>query len=233
MAFTNLKEFYRSIEWRKFRETYLAERIARDGELIDDITGNPILKPYDAILHHVEHLTEQNVMDYSISLNPDNIQLVSYKTHNRLHEKFFKKKKVVVVFGSSRSGKSTFVDSVMGKDDIVICVDRLYTAISNTRSPKVLGTVMDMQRMLLDVVKTRKGNWATVYIITTSIFNTKRIRDTVDPDEIIHIDTDKQTCFERAKEKIKQYGEDYEKSFNRYWDEVENNQMLLDELKNF
>ena len=231
MAFTNLKEFYRSKEWKKFREVYLAERIARDGELIDDITKKPILKPYDAILHHVIHLTEQNVNDYSISLNPENIQLVSFKTHNILHQKGFQKKKVYIVFGSPRSGKSTFVNEAAGQDDLIIDIDRLFEALNNYRSNKLLSTVMDLHRHLLDTIKVRKGQWNNCYVITTSIYSVKRIKEQIDADEIIYIDTDKQTCYQRAKEKIQKY-EGYEDFLDRYWEEVEQNQMLLDELLN-
>lgn len=233
MAFHDLKSFYRSKEWTQFRQIIISERLARDGEIICEYCKKPILNSYETIAHHCNiYLTEQNVNDYSISLNPENIQLVHHGCHSKIHEKGFQKKKVYIVFGSSQSGKSTFVNEAMLENDMVICVDRLYEAITNNRSNKLLSTVMDLQRYLLDTVKTRKGNWTNAYVITTSIFNAKRMRDLIDPDQIIHIDTPKEICYERAKKKIQLYGDDYKNSLDRYWDEVENNQMLLEELIN-
>ena len=86
--FNNLSEFYRSEEWRTFRQVVINDRMTEDGFILDEETGKPIVKRYDIILHHKEELTEENVFDYNISLNPNNIMIVSHKTHNIIHNCF-------------------------------------------------------------------------------------------------------------------------------------------------
>ena len=50
--FNNLYEFYRSKEWESFRKVVIAERVKEDGFVYDEVTGKPIVKAYDIILHH-------------------------------------------------------------------------------------------------------------------------------------------------------------------------------------
>ena len=77
-----LDTFYSSKEWRRFRDVVINDRISDDGFIYDEVTNKPILKAYDIILHHTTFLTNENVNDHNISLNPDLIQIVSHKTHN-------------------------------------------------------------------------------------------------------------------------------------------------------
>ena len=80
-----LSNFYRSDAWRKFREVIINERTRPDGFIYDEETGKPIVHPYDIILHHKEFLTDENVNDAAVTLNPDLIEVVSHRTHNRIH----------------------------------------------------------------------------------------------------------------------------------------------------
>ena len=64
------------------------QRTKPDGVLYDELNGQPLIKAYDIIAHHKQQLTVQNVNDYSISLNPDNIMLVSMRSHNEIHKRF-------------------------------------------------------------------------------------------------------------------------------------------------
>ena len=73
-----LGNFYRSKEWCSFRELLINERIDKNGEVICARCGKPIYKRYDIIGHHVTELTEDNVNDASISLNPDNVVLIHF-----------------------------------------------------------------------------------------------------------------------------------------------------------
>ena len=79
-----LDNFYQSREWAAFREVVIHERTKEDGLIYDEITGLPILRRYDIILHHVKELTDENVNDVTVSLNPENIQVVSHRTHNKM-----------------------------------------------------------------------------------------------------------------------------------------------------
>lgn len=57
MAFT---DFYRQTRWIKLRKALMFERLNAEGLLICEHCGKPILKEYDAILHHKIELTSQN-----------------------------------------------------------------------------------------------------------------------------------------------------------------------------
>lgn len=232
MAFT-LKTFYKSPQWRKFREYVISERLSRDGDIICERCKKPIINNYDIIAHHCNiYLSESNVNDLDISLNSDNIALVHMACHNKIHNKGFRSKKVFVVYGSPSAGKSTFINTVVEDNDLIIDIDRIYESLNNYRSNKILGTVMDTYRFLLDIAKTRKGNWTQCYVVTTSIFTARRLISQVDADEVLHIDTPKEVCYERAEKKIAKF-DGYKDFLDKYWTEFENNQMLAEELKNF
>lgn len=229
--FTDLKQFYTSKEWIEFRKKVIYERLNEYGETIDEVTGKPIYKDYDIILHHKIELTLENVNDVSISLNPDNIMIVSFKTHNEIHSRFgFNKKKVILVHGSPCSGKTTFVNNAMTKDDIKMDLDDIWQMISiNPRYIKpnrLKEPVFALREALLDVIKTRNGQWINAYVIVTmpSVMQRKRLIDRLGVDEVIHIKEDERTCLERLyenpngrnKQEYEKYIKDY---FLTYQDE--------------
>lgn len=212
-----LSTFYRSKEWESLRNQLRIERVNNNGDVICEHCKKAIVKQYDIIAHHKEHLTESNVNDYSISLNPDNIELVCFRCHNITHSKGFKSKKVYIVYGAPCSGKSYYVDSVATADDLIIDIDRIYEALNITRSNKLLNTVMSTYRHLIDIVKTRNGQWTNAYIVRglPHAMERQRLADLVDG-ELVFIDTDKQTCLERSKEKGPDYYKFVEDWFNKY-----------------
>lgn len=212
-----LQTFYKSKEWQNLRQCLILERVNSDGDIICEHCHKPIIKPYDIIGHHKIYLTESNVNDYSISLNPDNIALVHFSCHNKIHEKGFQCKKVYIVYGAPCSGKSYYVDSVATDKDLIIDIDRIYNALNNSRSDKLLNTVMNTYRYLLDIVKTRNGLWNNAYIIRglPNAMERKRLSDMLDA-ELIFIDTDKKTCLERSKEKSSDYYKFVEDWFSKF-----------------
>lgn len=82
-----LANFYKSDEWFNFTRVLKLERTNENGDLICEYCGEPIVKAYDCIGHHTIELDDSNVNDAEISLNPDNVQLVHHKCHNRIHSK--------------------------------------------------------------------------------------------------------------------------------------------------
>lgn len=168
--FKDLFSFYRSREWEKFRQMVIAERMHDDGFIYDEVTEQPIVKAYDIILHHIIPLTEENVNDYDISLNPQNIQIVSHKTHNYLHDKFgHSRREVFLVYGAPLSGKSTYVKNSMSAGDLVVDIDSVWQCISDLpryEKPKRLNAVaFKIRDSLLDCVKYRVGKWNNAYVI--------------------------------------------------------------------
>jgi hypothetical protein len=166
-----LSEFYRSKEWEAFRKVIIDERTDADGFVRDEVTGKPIVKQYDIILHHCKtFLTEENVNDRNISLNPDNIQIVSHKTHNMLHDKLgYRRKEIFLVYGPPLSGKTSYVQDILIPCDLVIDMDNIWQCISGLhryQKPGKLNAVAFMVRdCLMDAAKVRNGKWQNCYII--------------------------------------------------------------------
>lgn len=204
MSFQSLPQFYQSNEWRSFRVAEIAARMHADGVLYCEHCGKPILQSYDIILHHKQPLTMQNVNDYSISLNPENISIVHAKCHNELHSRFgyCTQRKVYLVYGSPCGGKTTFVDSIKGNSDIVVDMDLIWQCITGREKyfkPNALKTNAFMVRdCLLDMVKTRAGKWEKAYVLTGGALKGERERlATSLGAEYIHIDTPREVCLER------------------------------------
>lgn len=232
LNFKSLSQFYTSSEWRKFRQVVIAERInKKDGILYDEYNGQPLLKSYDIILHHIEELTMQNVNDPSVSLNPANIMIVSMKSHNEIHKRFGGRvqtwqRKVYCVFGAVCSGKSTFVRENMERGDCCLDMDLLWEAISlqeaHNKPSELKSVIFSVRNAILDSIKTRNGKWQTAWVISAEPFEAQRQRmlDMLGA-EPIYIDTPKEVCLQRLYENpngrdIKQY----EGFINEYFDNV-------------
>lgn len=204
MIFT-LFSFYRSREWQGLCAQIKAERLNEEGQLICAYCGKPIVKAYDCICHHKIYLTEENVNDYSISLNPDNIDLVHHKCHNYIHDKLgYSAREVYLVYGAPFSGKRTFVMNSMSKGDLVIDIDDIWHCVAgeyyiykpNTLKP----IVFNIRDTLIDSVKYRLGRWHNAYIIGTYPFQSDRERliKTLSARNIF-IDSTKEECINRLK----------------------------------
>jgi hypothetical protein len=203
--FNTLSEFYNSKEWRAFRQMLIAERTNKeDGILYDEHSGKPPVNSYDIVLHHIQPLTLQNVNDFSISLNPANIQIVSHRSHNEIHARFgfCTERKVYYIYGAPCSGKNTFVESIKGNSDIVVDMDNVWQCITGGAryvKPNALKTNAFMLRdCLLDMVKTRAGKWERAFIIEGGARKAERDRRAAYLGaECIYIDTDEETCLQR------------------------------------
>ena len=224
--FTSLSHFYCSEEWRQLRALLIAERTNKeDGILYCQHSGKPLLNSFDIVAHHIKPLTLQNVNDYSISLNPDNILLVSQRAHNEIHARFgyCAQRKVYIVHGAPCSGKTSFVDSIKGNSDLIVDIDNLWEAVTGKRYFKpaaVKAGVFAMRDALLDTVKTRAGNWERCFIIMGLPFKAERerMRDVYGA-EFIHIDTDRETCLQRlqADDSRREYASDWQKYIDDYF----------------
>ena len=229
-TFTSLSQFYTSDEWRGFRASLLSERVnLNDGILYDEHNGKPLLNSYDIVAHHKIPLTMQNVNDYSISLNPENIMLVSHRSHNEIHARygFAMLKKVYYVYGAPCSGKTTFVRESKGNSDLVLDIDLIWQAVTGGalyEKPDALkAAVFAMRDTLLDIVKTRTGKWERAWVIEGGALKSDRERRiSALGAEDIFIKCDKETCLQRlasdntrelVMEQWRRYIDDW---FNRY-----------------
>lgn len=221
MGYTDLFSFYRSSEWEGLRKTITTERVNEHGDLLCEYCGEAIVRPYDAICHHVQELTESNVHDAMISLNPDNIQVVHHRCHNKIHDRWqggipSGTRHIYVVWGSPCAGKSAYVQANAGRNDLVVDIDRLYDAlgVDDNRSA-VKSNVLSVYRSLIDMVKTRNGRWRTAWIVRTLPYqiDRERIIKEIGGGELIHIDTPMVECLEGAKNR----GGDWEAWVQEYW----------------
>jgi len=212
--------FYRSDLWHDFKRNLMIERTNEDGVIICEHCGKPIMKAYDCIGHHKIELTDENVNDYSISLNPDLVELIHFKCHNEKHRRFGGfNQRVFLVYGSPCSGKSTWVREHAEPDDLIIDLDSIWECISNTdryhKPNRLKANVFGVRDCLIDQVKIRKGMWRDCYIIGGYPLRTDRDRicDLLRA-EPIFIDESIETCMSRAdndawKEYITDWFEDY------------------------
>lgn len=201
-----LKTFYKSKKWERLTERLRLERVNQQGELICEHCGKPIIKKYDCIAHHKIELNEENVNDYSISLNPDNIELIHFKCHNDLHQRFSSsiKPKVYLVYGSPCAGKSSWVNEVAARDDLILDMDRIWEAICNSdryhKPNRLKANAFGLRDAIIDQVRTRTGMWRNAYIIGGYPLRSDRDRlcDLLRA-EPVFIEASEAECLSRAK----------------------------------
>lgn len=201
--FNSLTEFYKSKEWQSLLEVLKLERLNDEGLLICEHCGKPIIKKYDCIGHHKHELTPENVNNYEISLNPDNIDLVHHKCHNQIHNKLYDgNRQVFIVYGSPLAGKSSWVADNMAEGDLIIDIDSIWQAVSGcdryVKPNRLKAVVFAVRDNLLESVRYRRGKWLNAYVIGGYPFQGERERlaDMLGAREIF-IDTDKAECIKR------------------------------------
>lgn len=219
-----MKSFYKSKEWVDLMQTIRLQRVNDEGQIICEHCGKPIVAKYDCIGHHVIPLNESNIYDANIALNPDNIMLVHHRCHNKIHNRLgINCKEVYLVYGSPLSGKSTFVKDNMTPGDLVIDIDNIWECISGcdryVKPNRLKQNVFQMRDTLLDMVRTRNGNWLNAWVIGgyPLISERERLCKSLGAKEIF-IDTSKEECLQRADgrpEEWKNYIDDWWQKFQR------------------
>ena len=202
----DIHNFYKSKEWLNLLQRLKLERVNNEGKLICEYCGEEIVKAYDCIGHHKIPLDENNIDDPLISLNPDNIMLIHFKCHNKVHHRFGYElpQKVFVVYGAPCSGKSTWVNNIATADDLIIDIDKIWECISfcdkYNKPNKLQANVFDVKNCLLEQVKMRLGKWQNAFIVGTYPLKMERQRliDRLGA-ELIFIDSSKELCLSRAQ----------------------------------
>ena len=219
-----LENFYRSREWERFRLTIINERTKADGFIYDEVTNKPILRMYDLILHHIEELTPENVNDFNISLNPNNIMVVSHKTHNLIHDNFnnYSRQQVFLVYGAPLSGKTTWVKNNKLDGDLIVDINNIWQSVSGdseTKNPRLKSVVFKIRDTELEAVRYRLGKWRNAYIVGG--FPSRSERDRLASEtgaREVYIDTERAECEERAdmraqREELRSYIADWFERF--------------------
>lgn len=221
-----LSNFYKSDEWFELTRAIRLERANAEGLVICEHCKKPIVKAYDCICHHSKtYLTEDNVNDYSVSLNPDNIMLVHHKCHNEIHNKLgFVKKEIYLVYGAPLSGKTTYVKSVMNEGDLIVDIDNIWECLSGceryVKPGKLNAVIFGTRDLLLEMIKMRVGKWDNAYIVGgyPLISERERLSKALGAREI-YIECEREESLKRLKSV--EDGRDkkqWEKFVNDWWD---------------
>lgn len=218
-----LHSFYTSKPWRD-----LSYRLKIERGKCERCGWAPITKDDWQYLigHHRKELTDENVDNPQISLNPDNIEIVCHTCHDKQHHRFSGRKEVKIVWGCPLSGKTTLVRQMMEYGDIVLDVDRLWSAV--TMQPEYIKAnncrfnIFALRDNLLDQIKTRYGQFYTAWVIGGYPDKTERERLAQSLGaELIYCESTMQECLDRRRESgrpdkwdeyIKNFWEIYERT---------------------
>ncbi len=201
----SLESFYKSKEWRDLVSTLKAARVNYNHDIICEHCHKPIYKKYDCIGHHIKELTLENVNNADISLNPDNIMLIHHACHNEIHNRFSSyQRHIYLVYGPPLSGKTSYVNSIATKDDLVIDIGRIREAITGGKQYEISNRLNDniftIRNSLLEQVKYRTGKWINAFIIGTFPYSGERERISRELEaELLFIDATKEECLERLE----------------------------------
>ena len=162
--------------------------------------------------HHKVELTLDNIDDVNVTLNPDNIEVLCHDCHNAAHKRFgyaVGAKRVYLVYGSPCAGKTTYVNSVATRNDLIVDLDKMHRAICicglYDKPDATKRVAFNVRDYLLDEVRTAtpRRKWQDAYIIGT--YPDRIDRDMFVQDygaELVHIDTSKEECIKRAYQDI-------------------------------
>lgn len=162
--------------------------------------------------HHKVELTLDNIDDVNVTLNPDNIEVLCHDCHNAAHKRFgyaVGAKHVYLVYGSPCAGKTTYVNSVATRNDLIVDLDKIHRAICicglYDKPDATKRVAFNVRDYLLDEVRTAtpRRKWQDAYIIGT--YPDRIDRDMFVQDygaELVHIDTPKEECIKRAYQDI-------------------------------
>lgn len=223
-----IQNFYSSKVWREFRASLIAKRSIENGCKCERC-GKIVTNPSNIIGHHKEELTPENVNDYSISLNPDLVELICNDCHDKEHMRFGyeKNKKVFIVYGCPLSGKTTFVRQHKSRGDIVIDMDQLYKAIAflddYDKPDRLLSNIKRVRNDLLDQIKVRYGRWQNAWVIMGGADKYQREKLAEDLGaELIYMECSKEDAIarlindEKRKYMKKEYIQYIEKWFEKF-----------------
>lgn len=204
--FKNTQEFYNSKLWNDIKEDLWNKRKNEQGEVICEHCGKPILRKY-RILHHKQEIDDENVNNFSVSANYDNLAWLHFDCHNEVHKRFSSfERKVFLIVGSPCSGKSSWVKDVATKDDLILDVDRLWEAISinpiHVKSNRLTPIALALRKTMLDQITMRSGTWVNCYVLTTEPYSEQRRQMCIQlgVSREIHMETTENECMQRLEE---------------------------------
>ena len=118
-------------------------------------------------------------------------------------------------------GKSTWVNNMATKDDLIVDIDKIWECISfcdkYNKPNKLQQNAFEVRNSLLEQVKMRVGNWQNAFVVGTYPMKMERQRlaDRLGA-ELVLIDCNKEVCLSRAKNIYwKQYIEEWFENYQK------------------
>lgn len=239
--YKSTQDFYNGVDWALCKAQVMQERM-KDGAIYCEHCGGLILKSFNPkkrdnkramVFHHKIYLTNENVNDASISINPENIQILHWACHNEIHERFSvtqrREKKVYLIIGAPCSGKADFIKKRVQDGDIVLNVDDIRQCVSGLprfKEPKTIKNLIFNIRSEIKKYIANSGfeNWRNAYIVESRLYTPidrakeaeryKRFNV-----EVIIMDVTREECLERLyKEPNGRDIKEYENFINEYYD---------------
>lgn len=238
--FDNLPQFYGSKEWGACKEQVLYSRLQKDGSVICEFCGKPIVKSFNSqannnkgamVFHHKIYLNTLNVNDASISINPSNIQILHWACHNEIHERFIglntrPEKKVYIITGAPCSGKTSFVKERLQANDLILDIDDIWEMVSGqdryVKPNSLKPIVFQLRDDIKGLISRGTGTWRNAYIIESlpspSDRNREADRYRAFNVEIITMETSEAECLQRLYNEPKGRNiKDYEGYIKEYF----------------
>ena len=199
-----LDNFYQSKLWKDCRAYVIDKRTDEDGLIWCDYCGKPIANK--VVCHHIKELTEDNVNNFDISLNDENISCVHIACHNKIHDRFNNNKERILVYGPPLSYMK-YLEENVGKDDIIVSLDFIYMSLNvqqftYNHSRVVTNWAFKIKNALFDWLSHDAGNYSRAFICGTYANKKDRERDKkrLGITKEVFIDIDKEECIRIAEE---------------------------------
>ena len=218
--FENTAQFYRSNEWAACKAQVLQQRVRSDGAVYCEHCGGLIVKGFNPnannnagaiVFHHKIYLTNYNVNDAAISINPDNIAILHWNCHNEIHNRFQggqPEKKVYLITGAPLSGKTTFARERIQPNDLILDIDDIWQTISGqpryTKPNSLKSLVFAVREEIKGLISRGAGTWRNAFIIEALPVKMDRQREVdrykAHNVEVITMATTKEECLRRLYE---------------------------------
>ena len=171
MYYRTRLDFYNGAEWKILKKQMIERATKSDGFVYDELNGERIIMKGDIIVHHLVELTDDNINNVEVSLNPDNLRVVSFRHHNELHSRFgaTPRKKVYWLFGAGDA--YPFINEHSTQEDIIVDIGRIRRAVSfsDERKKATDAAVFAARDAVLDCIYTRRGKWLNAWIVSREI----------------------------------------------------------------
>lgn len=164
-----LQKFYASKVWRDLRWRKIVEQHG-----VCQCCGKSFAQDTSSLIgHHKIEMTDAELANPAVALNPDNVEVLCWACHSAHHASQtgggFGKHRVVIVWGPPFAGTVTYVRENCSEGDLILDMDSLWQAASGCaryiHPNAIKQNVFALRDCLLDTIRTRQGQWDTAWII--------------------------------------------------------------------